>query len=162
MTGELKRAVVADAALSQMRAEMRGVRRIETGGVLVGYIAGDTVYMTAASGPGPNAKRRMFSVEIDGAHAQRFCDAEFRRSDGSVDYVGDWHCHPAVSTQPSRQDHAAMALMSAFEGAVTRTPVSLIYSRLTSRFSVYVFGPDGKLTKLAVILRSNRCDGRAA
>ena len=155
MTGELKRAAVADSALAQMRAEMRGIRRIETGGVLVGYVIGDTIHITAASGPGPNAKRRMFSVGIDGAYAQRFCDAEFRRSDGSVDYVGDWHCHPAVSTQPSRQDHAAMALMSAFEGAVTRTPISLIYSRLTSRFSVYVFGPDGKLTKLALMPRSN-------
>ena len=44
-----------------------------------------------------------------------------------------------------------MALMSAFEGAVTRTPVSLIYSRLTSRFSVYVFGQDGTLTKLGLM-----------
>jgi integrative and conjugative element protein (TIGR02256 family) len=150
MAGELGWAVVAPAAIEQMRREMRARRLTETGGALVGRVIGDTVYITAASGPGSNAVLQIFSVEIDGAHAQRFCDAEFRRSDGEVDYVGDWHCHPAISTSPSRRDRKAMAIMSEHEGMATETPVSLIYSRLTGRYSVYVFEAGGALRKLAV------------
>ena len=88
-------------------------------------------------------------MEIDGAFAQKFCDVEFRRSDGVVDYVGDWHCHPSFSTKPSGQDHDAMMTMSDFAGSPTRTPITLVYSRLSSRFAVYIFD-GGKLRALKV------------
>jgi integrative and conjugative element protein (TIGR02256 family) len=145
MAGKFARALVAKKALAQLRREIRAARLKETGGALVGYFAGDAVHVTAASGPGPKAIRRMFSVEIDGAFAKEFCDAEFKKSDGLVDYVGDWHCHPYFSTRPSGPDYEAMNVMSGFAGSPTRTPITLIYSRLTSRFSVYLFDGRGKL-----------------
>ncbi len=148
MVGKFARAVIAKEALVQIRQEIRAVRLKETGGALVGYFAGDAVYVTAASGPGPKAVRRMFSVEIDGAFAKEFCDAESTKSGGLVDYVGDWHCHPCVSTKPSGPDYKAMKVMSGFAGSTTRTPITLIYSRLTSRFSVYLFDGGSQLRPL--------------
>lgn len=148
MAGEFSRAMVSEQALAQIRQHLRATRLTETGGALVGYCQGDTVHITAASGPGPKAVLRLVSVEIDGAFAQEFCDAEYRKSGGTVDYVGDWHCHPCLSTRPSRQDHAAMKLMSGFADSSTRTPVTLIYSRLTARFSIYIFDGSGTLKTL--------------
>ena len=148
MVYKIAQATIAKHAWAQIRREMQTARLTETGGALVGYPEGDTLHITAASGPGPKAVLRLFSVEIDGAFAQKFCDAELRKSDGTVDYVGDWHCHPSLSIKPSNQDYNAMKIMSDFTGSPTRTPVTLICSRLTSRFSIYVFNGSGKLKAL--------------
>lgn len=150
MADKFSRVTVAKEALAQIRQELRASRLTETGGALVGYPDGDTIHVTAASGPGPKSVLRLFSVEIDGAFAQKFCDAERRKSDRAVDYVGDWHCHPSVSTKPSRQDHHAMRIMSDFAGSPTRTPITLIYSRLTARFSIYLFDGSSELQALKV------------
>ena len=101
MVGKFSRAVVTKDAWAQIRREMRAVRLTETGGALVGYAAGDTIHVTAASGPGPKACLRLFSVEIDGAFAQKFCDGESSKSGGLVDYVGT-----GIAILVSRSDRA--------------------------------------------------------
>ncbi len=135
-------------AANQMREEMEKVWRRETGGVLVGALADGVLLVTSASGPGPRAKLKMCSVLIDGIHAQQFCDAAFRVSQGRTDYLGDWHCHLSVSIKPSAMDLEAMKTMADFEGSPTTTPLTLIFSKYTGKFKTYLFTAKRKLREL--------------
>src|SRR5687767_5862221 len=125
----IRRIVVQAQAVAVMMQERRKVILTETGGPMVGYVEKDEVIVTGAAGPGPRAKLTPFSVVVDGVFAQKFCDDALRQSGGKVDYVGDWHCHPAFSVDPSADDLRAMKTMAEFEHCPTAEPVSLIWSK---------------------------------
>ena len=135
-----------------MHAEMDKVWRTETGGVLVGYLEADTLFVTSASGPGSRAELRMFSVLIDGVHGRDFCSSAFADSHGKVDYVGDWHCHLAFCIRPSAQDHQAMQIMADFKDSPTTTPISLIWSKYTGKVVAYRFTSLRKLRRIPCLI----------
>jgi integrative and conjugative element protein (TIGR02256 family) len=142
--------LVLAEALSVIRAESRNVRRVETGGPLVGYVSEkNSLIVTNGTGPGPKAKLERYSVTIDGEHAQRFCDRMRLLSHGRIDYVGDWHRHPGLSLNPSEHDVSAMRTMAAFEYSPTRHPISLIYRRCPEAFKIYVWDTSGSLVKIS-------------
>jgi integrative and conjugative element protein (TIGR02256 family) len=134
-----QKVVLSAAALRQIRAEIRRVKRFETGGALVGEVLDGTVRVTAASGPGPQAESRFTSILIDGDHATTFRDQEFDRSNGRIDYVGDWHCHPGWSLTPSSRDNHAMEVMAEHTPAVDYCPVSLIFARWSRRWKAFQY-----------------------
>ncbi len=137
---------VVRPVLETIRDEARRARYRETGGPLVGYISEDrALVVTHASGPGPRAQLRFSSVLIDGVHAQTFCDAVHRESQGRLDYVGDWHRHPGWSLRPSDLDATAMRKIAAFEYCPVRNPISLIYRSLHEAFIVYTLNHEGEL-----------------
>lgn len=104
---------VMKSVLVTIRREVKLVPGRETGGPLVGYLTGDgAIVVTHAGGPGPNAVHARYSMEVDGAHAQRFCDGLRNATDGRLDYVGDWHNHPGFSLKPSTHDVAAIRTMA--------------------------------------------------
>jgi integrative and conjugative element protein (TIGR02256 family) len=131
--------VLSPAALRQIRAEIRRVKRAETGGALVGEVLNGIVRVTAASGPGPQAKLKFTSILIDGNHATSFCDREFDQSNGRIDYVGDWHCHPGWSLAPSSRDNHAMKEMAEHTPALDYLPVSLIFARWSRRWKAFQY-----------------------
>jgi integrative and conjugative element protein (TIGR02256 family) len=45
----------------------------------------------------------------DPASASQYLDELFEASNGTVFYLGEWHTHPAKSTEPSEQDIAVIA-----------------------------------------------------
>ncbi len=137
---------VVGAVIDTIRREVRRAGRKETGGPLVGYISQDgALVATHASGPGKNGRLRRTSVFIDGAYAQAFCDVIARESGGSLDYVGDWHRHPALSLQTSALDVTAMQTVAASTSCPIRNPISLIYRSNLEAFTVYVLNDDGNL-----------------
>ncbi len=104
---------------------------------MAGYVGPDgDLIITNVSGPGTRASCQLFAVQVDGNHAQEFCDQVYHDSQGKCDYIGDWHCHPGFSLRPSKSDHSAMKLI-AETGGIIPNPVSLIYSRLTGKFKTY-------------------------
>ena len=109
--------IIDEGVFSIVKREMRRARLTETGGALVGHHQGHYVVVTSASGPGPKAELRMHSVMIDGAHAERFCSKARRKSKGTEDYIGDWHCHLGYSLKPSKLDYNAMKTMAEFSSA---------------------------------------------
>ena len=145
---EFNRAIVLPKCLSIIKVESLKARFVETGGPLVGCVRAGILLITDATGPGPKAMLEPFSVTIDGVHAQKFCDKANRKSQGEIDYVGDWHKHPGISLRPSGHDVAAMRTMANFEFSPTRHPVSLIYRRWPQSFLVYVWDGSGSLRKI--------------
>ncbi|MFJ8010620.1 Mov34/MPN/PAD-1 family protein [Streptomyces fagopyri] len=76
----------------------------ETGGILLGHHAHDTVTVHHAGTPGPAAVRTPTYFLRDLAHAQALADGAFA-ADGSI-WVGEWHTHPTGQAVPSARDTA--------------------------------------------------------
>lgn len=84
----------------------------ETGGTLVGpdHQEGGLL-ITHATGPGPRARRGPTSFSFDREWSQRRLDRWNRSM--RVDWIGDWHLHPAGLHQPSSTDYeSALRLIS--------------------------------------------------
>lgn len=100
MSDPVRRVYVASAAAERMFEEAGASVELETGGILVGrrfvLPEGPALLVIAASGPGPAAERGPDYFAPDVAALQRELEilrdryAAFR-----VDYVGQWHTHPA-------------------------------------------------------------------
>lgn len=127
---------IASRAFKTLKGLVRTVGRIEIGGPMVGFVSHDILVVTGLSGPGSKGKCSPTSVTIDGEHSKWFCDLAFSDSGGVVDYVGDWHCHPAFCIQPSSGDERAMKTLAESPG-LTPNPVSLIYGSIWGRFKIY-------------------------
>ena len=135
---------IVQSVLTTIRREVRRARFTETGGPFVGYVSEDqALVVTHAAGPGPRAKLSPFSVLIDGKYAQRFCDRISRRTEGRIDYVGDWHRHLGWSLKASNDDLRAMKKMAAFEYCPVTNPASLIYRSFPEGHNIYVLNDEG-------------------
>jgi integrative and conjugative element protein (TIGR02256 family) len=146
---EFNRVIILPKCLSVIKTESRKSWCVETGGPLVGRLEeGKVLVVTDAAGPGPKAMLEPYSVTIDGAHAQKFCDKVSRESQGQIDYVGDWHKHPGISLSPSSHDIIAIKTMANFEYSPTKHPISLIYRRWPMAWQVYIWDGSGLLIKI--------------
>jgi integrative and conjugative element protein (TIGR02256 family) len=137
---------VVETVLNVFRDESRHAGWRETGGPLIGYLSDDkAVVVTGAGGPGPRAQRRLTSVQIDGRHATSFCSQIYHQSNGSFDYIGDWHRHTLLSLKPSESDERAMLQMALSGSCLLEAPISLIYRRLPESMAVYVLNAQRRL-----------------
>jgi integrative and conjugative element protein (TIGR02256 family) len=99
---------------------------VETGGLLIGYRAGDELVVIDATGPGPNARHRRFSFNPDGCWQRKQLAKIYRDTEGVLTYLGDWHTHPGGPPLPSAQDKATAAAVAAAPLARTANPLTLI------------------------------------
>ncbi len=141
---------IVETVLSVFRSESRRVGWRETGGPLVGYLSVDgAVVVTGASGPGPRARLGRTNVHIDGQHATAFCDRIYHESNGSLDYIGDWHRHILWSLKPSKPDEEAMWRVAISGSCSLDAPISIIYRRHLESLCVYVLDAENRLSPVA-------------
>lgn len=76
----------------------------EAAGVLIGERRGIHLVIHDLSVPGKGDKRTRFSVDRCGPHHQEAVDAAFYRSEGTLQYLGEWHTHPEDYPHPSSRD----------------------------------------------------------
>lgn len=79
-------------------------RLIETGGVLLGYVESDTIFVAKASDGGPNAMHEEFNFRADPNYIDMFIDMEYANSGEKLKYLGEWHTHPQVHPEPTSKD----------------------------------------------------------
>ena len=99
--------LISECLLNDMHTFCAVARPLETGGILIGYYncRHDTAIITMVTGPPEDSvrKRTRFSRGVRGL--QSVLDA---RWDQREYYLGEWHCHPAGSAQPSLADMRQM------------------------------------------------------
>lgn len=95
----------------------------ETGGVLLGYDAGNGLVVTAITGPGPEAihKRHAFIPDYDYQDAE--IERMYRESSRCHTYLGDWHTHPAESSALSSKDKRTLLTIARHRPARTPAPI---------------------------------------
>lgn len=101
-------------ALDVFYSEIIKFGEIETGGALIGYIAGDTIFVEKASNGGKNAIHEELYFKADPNYIDMFIDMEVANSNGRYRYLGEWHTHPEIKPSPSYID-----LQSLSEIAIT-------------------------------------------
>lgn len=76
----------------------------ESGGILLGQVKNDKVYILKASIPNSKDKSSRVSFLRNKEYAQHIIDYEFANSQGKTIYLGEWHTHPESYPTPSVVD----------------------------------------------------------
>lgn len=149
--------VLGSSTRAALAAHISARTGLETGGILVGSSLGNFIVITKASPPGPKAKHTARTFRRDTAFAQRWLDREYERTDGAVDYLGEWHVHSALDAPPSLVDRASLWKIALSFRYRTRRPLLLIVENqppAVRRHRVYEFAADPRrMAELAVVRR---------
>jgi integrative and conjugative element protein (TIGR02256 family) len=100
----------------------------ETGGVLVGYDAGNGLVVEAITGPGPNATHKPHAFEPDHEHQEKEIARIYACSGRRHTYLGDWHSHPGGGVDLSSQDRRTLRAISRHKPARMPEPLMVIVS----------------------------------
>lgn len=100
----------------------------ETGGVLLGYWAGDgrDCVVTHVVGPGPNATHCEMRFAPDHEHQVAEIERLYQQSSRRLQYLGDWHSHPGGGGELSKQDRRTLRTIARSRTARVSRPVMLI------------------------------------
>lgn len=118
---------ISSEVLLAIQREADRCHPMETGGVLVGYVAdnGDVV-IRHAIGPGPLADHRHFRFTPDHAFQCHELDARYTETNGVEVYLGDWHTHPNGTSRLSWLDRRTLSAIAKNAGTGIRNPLMLI------------------------------------
>lgn len=76
----------------------------ERGGLLLGYRRGPHLHIDFATMPGPADRASRLAFHRDTASHQSIASERWLRSNGTSDWLGEWHSHPEPNPQPSAID----------------------------------------------------------
>jgi integrative and conjugative element protein (TIGR02256 family) len=97
---------------AQMIEAARTLHPLETGGVLLGWRDGGERIVVDVIGPGPYALHGRHMFVPDHPWQLRQIRAAFAGSQGDLDYLGDWHSHPAGVAEMSAQDERTLTRLT--------------------------------------------------
>ncbi|PDT81051.1 hypothetical protein CO676_24280 [Sinorhizobium sp. BJ1] len=85
---------------------------LETGGVLLGWRDGEDRVVVDIVGAGPKALHGRHTFIPDHSWQVEQIDEAFRNTAGDLDYLGDWHSHPAGVAAMSSEDRSTLRRIS--------------------------------------------------
>lgn len=91
-----------------MHREGRRWAPLETGGLLLGWRDGGDRIVAGLIGPGDKAVHAGHAFEPDHEFQIEELARVFARTNGDLDYLGDWHTHPAGHVEMSRRDRRTL------------------------------------------------------
>lgn len=125
LTRRLK-VLIGNESFACLAAEAIKRYPVETGGILLGRRSERSVLITEVVGPGPRARHERTWFEPDQEWQEVAVADAWLRSGGSVEYLGDWHSHPAGRLKPSRLDLTAAQTIASSHEARAQRPLMLI------------------------------------
>lgn len=103
-SGTLK--ISSDAKKILMESSQDKIHKNEAGGVLIGrYIlfSNDVIIDSVTTSSGKDKRGKYFFNKVDRLH-QRILDKKWKQSEGTSNYLGEWHTHPEPVPSPSELD----------------------------------------------------------
>lgn len=129
--------------LEMMITETKKNPKIETGGVMVGYLdkERDVVKVVNCSGPGPKAIKTETKFLKDKEFCQSFINKEFSKTNQKNSYVGEWHYHPSIDNSPSGTDLKSLYDIAEEKNYLTEDPAMVILNNLGEAFcTIHPYG----------------------
>lgn len=77
----------------------------ESAGVIIGERRGIHIVVKMLSEPSNRDIRTRFMVDRISKHHQKVVDEAFKKSNGELHYLGEWHTHPEDVPKPSMTDY---------------------------------------------------------
>jgi len=98
--------LVTDEAYEKLLTFVQKGNENERGGVLLGKVTRDynAVYVTDISTPSKFDKSGRYYFIRSNGPAQKKINEEWEKSNGEVNYIGEWHTHPVAHLIPSSDD----------------------------------------------------------
>jgi len=120
--------------------------RSESGGILLGHVARDYVMITEAATPNRFDFRTIITFIRAKIPAQLRINKAWKKSSGTLIYLGEWHTHRETNPTPSAQDKKMM-LKSLRE---TKMEIDFLYLIIVGINKTYWVGKQTKnrLTKV--------------
>lgn len=109
--------------LDEMRALATSAHPNETGGVLIGYDAGNGLVVTAITGPGPRAIHEPDAFIPDYVYQDGEIERIYRESGRRHTYLGDWHSHPDGGAALSSRDKRTLRRIARHGPAMVSAPI---------------------------------------
>ena len=103
---------LASTAFREICGEGTARHPLESGGILLGWRAGDNTVVIDVRGPGPQALHGRYRFLPDHRWQVVQIHRLFEETDGDIDYLGDWHSHPDGSSAMSCEDYATLRRIS--------------------------------------------------
>lgn len=98
---------LGEAVIEKIRSfEQHGKDDTEAGGVLLGrfVVESKDIIVDTVSVPMSGDKRTRYSFHRGAKMHQRVIDEEWKRTNGTCHYLGEWHTHPEQYPDPSGKD----------------------------------------------------------
>lgn len=142
---------LSEEAEAVIKESAREAHPHETGGVLVGVLAGTRPWVTyAVHVPSPTSTGTSYEIP---AGARRRAVNEARRMDPRLGYLGDWHSHPA-DIEPSRCDATTMAHLAADARADCAWPLLIVLRRACEDYWVDARQWTGRSLRVLQVVRA--------
>jgi integrative and conjugative element protein (TIGR02256 family) len=103
---------LAHAAYKAILNEACARHPLESGGMLLGWRAGQSKVVVGIIGPGLNALHGRTRFFPDHEWQIRELKRIFSESAGDIDYLGDWHSHPEGTAAMSGEDYLTLRRIS--------------------------------------------------
>lgn len=134
----------------------------EVGGWLLGYWSENDEAIVVTHATPPAVRGTALGITISGeGHRHRF-DEAWKRSEGRITFLGDWHSHPGGPARPSSQDTRALRQLAEERDYGTPRPVAAIvqlprfrWSSTAPDLAFFLRGKDGAVRQLAAKLTSD-------
>ncbi len=112
----------------------------EAGGILLGQVKKNSIYITRISFPSSHDKSSRYSFSRNKNNAQAIIDYEFHNSNRRTIYLGEWHTHPEEFPTPSNTDRKM--IKDQFSKNKLNEPFLLQYIQGTKGFYLALLKPD--------------------
>lgn len=120
---------ISNVTAEAIKADAKRAHPRETGGVLLGYWAGNQrVVVTDAIGAGPQALHDTVRLLPDSTYHQREVKRRYEESGRRITYLGDWHTHPVGGLSPSWLDRRTLSRIQRDSRARAPDPLMIITS----------------------------------
>ncbi len=114
-------------------------KQYEAGGILLGQVKENNIYITRVSFPSNQDKSSRFSFSRNKDYAQAIIDFEFHNSNKRTIYLGEWHTHPEELPTPSTTDRKM--IKDQFSKNKLNEPFLLQYIQGTKGFYLALLEP---------------------
>lgn len=106
---------LTDSFLNTIRKYTQGRGDNESGGIILGGFIPDKKKYVFTDASVPNCKDRsgpLFFIR-NSRSAQKIINRQWKKSKGTINYLGEWHTHGWVNTYPSSTDKALLKMIIA-------------------------------------------------
>ena len=106
-------------------------------GVLMGSQVGDNCYRISKISPPCVKRHTRCSCERDAAMANQFIEEDYKMSEHTRFYIGEWHTHPEKKPKPSAVDYSSIEENYQTASLVVRVLFMIIVGIESFHISIY-------------------------
>ncbi|MBA7563537.1 hypothetical protein ES708_05196 [subsurface metagenome] len=150
-----KKVFICKEAYELMKEEVKSIKNLETGGVLIGHTNKNGEFIIRkATMPGPNAIKKETCFLKDEEFTQKELENAFQNFGNKGLYLGEWHYHPQGNNSPSGIDIKSLTEIAKQDTYRIDSPLLIILSP-SFECALTIHDKNGQCVKLPIKVVEN-------